>query len=211
MNNELSKKNILLHYEGTKEFILDNIDNMYISTIVYGKINYLLNKINDLSDGYIILPIYEGDKKLEIQLVVSGKCKDNEIPNDGINREVAEELGFSINDDILNLERIPDENNELYFSMLKNCKITSNKLERNFQSVKIDNPKKKVMCWIHMTEIDENIIFNRVRRKSKDDAGYIIGIVPVELIKVILKNWSNKMIRKVSRFCFKVKNYNFNL
>ena len=206
MNNELSNKSILLHTEGSNEFILENIDNIYISTIVYGKVNYLLEKINRIKDGYIILPVYEGDEKLEIQLVVSGKCKDNELPLDAMNREVAEELGFSINDNKMEVEKIADENNELYFSFLENCKIKSNQLERNFQSSFIDNPKRKVMCWIHTNVLDEDVIFNRVRRRSKDDAGYIIGVVPVNLIKEILQKWSKKKIRKLSRFCFVLKN-----
>ncbi|ADO67136.1 hypothetical protein crov103 [Cafeteria roenbergensis virus] len=197
--------NILLHTEGDKYFNLDNISILPISTIVYGKITFLLEQLNNLnSKGFFIVPAYETKNNKEIQLAVTGKCKYNEKPMDAIKREVAEELGLKINSAPINIIQIPDRQNEIYFSIVKSDKISSNDLLYNSHNNVKDNPNKKVICWIYVENIDEETIFNRLRKKSDDKAGKIISIIPVTVMKMILNKWINKKIKKVSRFSFTI-------
>ena len=198
-------KHFLIHYEGTKEFQLDTIDKYEISTIVYGQMCFMREEIKKLEDGFIFVPAYlYKENVIQFQLAVTGKCKKNEIPIDGIRREILEELGFNIKADNkdINIKQLKDKQNNLYFTYLDNLKLESNKLERNFQSDSSDNPKEKVIAWVYQKEIDEELIFNRKRRNSKDVGGEIMGILPVKLVKYILNKWGRGEIKKVDRFGF---------
>ena len=196
---------ILFHTEEEKHFNLDDIFNFPISTIVYGKILFLLEQLKELNpNGFIIVPTYETENNKQIQLAVTGKCKNNEKPIDAIRREVAEELGFKVNCDPINITPIKDKQNELFFSLLTKEHISANQLSSNFQDNCLDNPNKKVICWVYVDDINEDIIFNRKRRNSNDNAGKTISIIPVGVIKMILEKWANNNIKKISRFSFKI-------
>lgn len=200
-------KHLLLHEEGNNKFELVNIYNYEISTIIYGQLKFLKDEIKKLDNGFLIVPAYNSDA-IQIQLAVTGKCKNNEIPIDGIRREVVEELGFNIkeNDNNIIIKKLEDNQNNLYFSFLDNVELNPNRLETNYQSVSNDNPKEKIIAWIYQKEINENLIFNRKRMNSKDIAGKIIGIIPVSLVKLILKKWSNNEIKRVDRYGFILTN-----
>jgi hypothetical protein len=200
---------LLLHYEGTNNFELGNIYNYEVSTIIYGQLKFLSNEINKLNSGYIVVPAYKyKGNVIQIQLAVTGKCKNNEIPVDGVRREVVEEIGFTLNeeDNKIPIKKLEDKQNNLYFSFLDNLKLEANKLETNYQSCNNDNPKEKIISWIYQDEIDEELIFNRKRRNSKDEAGQIIAILPVNLVKLIMSKWSKNEIKRVDRFGFVLKN-----
>ena len=202
-------KQLLLHYEGTKTFEIDIIDNYEVSTIIYGQLNFLKNEVNNLTDGFILVPAYKyKGNVIQIQLAVTGKCKQNEIPIDGIHREIAEEIGLIINDNNnkLKIKKLVDKQNNLYFSLINNLKLVPNQLETNYQSGSNDNPREKVITWLYQKVIDEELIFNRKRRNSKDEAGEIMAVLPVKLVKHILEKWSNNEIKKVDRFGFILKN-----
>jgi len=196
---------ILFHTEGKKYFDLDNIFNFPISTIVYGKILFLLKQLDNLNkNGFFIVPTYETDNSKQIQLAVTGKCKNNEKPYDAMRREVAEELGFKVNCENINITPIQDKQNKLYFSLLSKDNISANNLSANFQDDCVDNPNKKIICWVYVDDINEEIIFNRKRRNSNDNAGKTISIIPIGIMKMILKKWANNNIKKISRFSFKI-------
>lgn len=201
-------KQILIHYEGIHEFQLDNIDHYEISTIVYGQMCFMREEIKKLDDGYIFVPAYLYKKNvIQFQLAVTGKCKCNEKPIDGIRREIVEELGFNIKakDDDIKIKSLKDKQNNLYFTYLNNLVLEANELERNYQSGSHDNPKEKVIAWVYQKELDEELIFKRKRRSSKDEGGKIMGIFPVKLVKYILEKWGRGEIRKVDRFGFVLK------
>lgn len=199
---------VLLHQEGNNYFEVADILKIPLSTIVYGKFEFLLEQLKNIKTGFLIVPAYQEEQvnKIQIQLAVTGKCKSNEIPLDAFKREVAEELGIEINLKIENIKKISDPQNELYFSLVKQKNIKSNLLQTNYQSKQIDNPKKKIICWIYTEEIDEELIFSRCRRNSSDDAGKLISIIPVELMKIILEKWLSRKVKKISRFSFILKN-----
>lgn len=206
MTNLLDNINdILFHTEGDHHFDLDTINKYPISTIVYGKISFLLNQLEELDpNGFFIVPAYETNNRKEIQLAVTGKCKNNENPIDAIRREVAEEVGLNVNYNDFQIINIPDKKNNLYFSLLKRKNISSNKLSTNYQETITDNPNKKIICWIYVEKINEKIIFERLRRNSNDIAGKVISIIPVSIMKMILEKWINNKIKRNSRFTFTI-------
>ena len=135
---------ILFHKEGDNHFNLDIINNYPISTIIYGKICFLLNQLNNLNpEGFFIVPTYKTKNKKQIQLAVTGKFKKNETPENAIRREVAEELGLNVNFNPLNIINIHDNQNELYFSILTSDNISCNNLIIKSNEIIPDNPKKK--------------------------------------------------------------------
>lgn len=199
---------LLIHHEGENKFELGYINNYEISTIIYGQLKFLLNEVNKLKDGFIYVPAYKyKENVIQIQLAVTGKCKRGELPIDGIRREISEEIGISIDesDTKINIKKLLDKQNNLYFTLIDNCNLKINKKCAEGKSNKKDNPKEKIIAWIYNKKIDEKLILNRNRQRSNDTAGEIIAILPIKLVKHILEKWSKNEIKKVNRFGFILK------
>ena len=187
------------HVEFNNYFQEIDISKLPMAMGVSRKEKWLYNKLKTLKTGYLIVPSYNYiNKPIETQLAVTGKVKKNETPQQAIQREIAEEIGFNINTNF-KIEQIKDKRN-IYFSIVSEINNSEDKYEYSDHDDKSD----KIITWYHTKKIDNEKIFNRKRISSDDIAGQTIVIISVEnIIKIFelyLKDCKTKY--KENSYCF---------
>lgn len=195
----------LIHREDTKFLSEINLFNHPLATLVYNKEKFILSQLNKIHDGYIILPGYisdETNQKLEVQLAVTGKVRKNETFKTCFQREIAEEIGFRIDSNLV-LNKVYDKYNDICFSIIskKNIKYDDETVFKDGDDIY----DKRIISWMYMRELDEDLIINRKRLPSDDIAGETIVILEVKHLRYILNCLLDKKVKKCSKYCFKLK------
>jgi len=205
--------NSLLHNEGDKSIQNINIYNLPLCNVINLTVEQLYSQLKYIpNNGIILVPGYkEPDGQLSLQLALTGKYKYDESLSEGIAREVAEELGFSIDLSKIKCKKLYNNKKDIYFSSINLSDCLSSQEFKTTNTNK-DNFKKRLTCWVYFKEesypiiTSENflMITSRKRIESDDEAGkYIFGI-PKNIMEDILMKWKNNEVSYQTKFLFKV-------
>lgn len=209
----------ILHKEEINTINNINLENHKMCNVINLRINQLESQLKLIpDDGVILVPGYEEPNgELSLQLAVTGKYKYDESLSEGIAREVAEELGFSLDLSKIRCKKLFNKK-DIYFSAINMTESLSNKVFESTNTNK-DNFRKRMTCWVYFQEKDYpivnednfNIITNRKRIKSDDIAGKVIFGIPKKHMKKILEAWKKDDIDKHSKYLFSMKKLKYNV
>jgi hypothetical protein len=134
-------------------------------------------------DDYLLCPLYEAG---DFQIGVTGSCQGTETSNEGLKREVGEELGVIPAGKIYKIREFVNDTKtySTYACDIKNCNFILNK---NLDKSKgKDNKNKKIGCFIFGNKTDILDFLSRGEifpYKSEDN---IIGVVAIKVSDSIL-------------------------
>ncbi len=161
-------------------------------------LQHLKNIKNFTNSDYLIVPGYDNCFTCEIQIGLSGSIKENEKPNDAINREVKEELGLEIND-INFLKKIGN----VYFYDIQikndNYQINYQKENKNHKDI-----RQKVSSLIHGKLSDLISVINKSNlpyhfNETISQICLIHIDLSIEILEILLNNKCNRIHSKGCR------------
>ena len=187
-----------LHVEGNKRLNEISLIDLQISKTLNSYDPATINMLRE-KKGWVIIPGYLNSNKSgkiilsDIQLAVTGKCKEGESYINAVKREIKEELGFDIADEDIDapLKSVKGSNNfnksDVYPCVISPSTITPSINQTTTESTETtDDYYRRIQSWFIVDDPKDRLILNRVRSNTSDKAGEIIAIVSVEqLLKVL--------------------------
>jgi hypothetical protein len=201
----------LLHLENATKLVQFKLDQYPISTTIKLSPREFELEVNALPASSIILsPAYDEDNKgIEIQMCITGKMKYGETPAQAIVREIAEEIGFNLDEKKITIKEYNKRFRTTYFSAIE---LTPDKLiETPIIPLETeDNYQQTVCCLLYLKKENwlgfiERKIHQRKRIASSDVAGVNIVCSSKEEIQIILNKWSKNEIKFTDRYNFRLE------
>ena len=188
-----------LHMEGDKMLFEINLTDLPISKTLNSYGPYMINMLKE-QKGWVILPGYlknnKSDKIIlsDIQLAVTGKCKEGESYISAVKREIKEELGFDIINEDIDTPLKPIKGcgkfskSNIYPCVISPSNITTTINQTIDESLEAkDDHYRRIQSWFFINNPTDESILNRVRATTSDKAGEIIAIVSVDQLLKLLQ------------------------
>lgn len=187
LHNEFSSEEIIQQPSVSDTFIISNkVFEGIKQAIIKAK-----NKYESLDDIYIACPTYwKGNKIVDTQICVTGKCHVDESSRDAVIREMSEELGFYTPSNKLEYVIDIKTDTDIYDTYIVDVQYIEpyNNTKHTF-SVKEDDRTKKCQVIISGTKNDFIKIIENIRQRYANDENTINEIKNIRSITLLPLVW----------------------